>query len=50
MRITVSLIKSSLNKKNKRENKYLVISQDDMKLLFKNWSMINKELALCFFR
>ena len=50
MRITVSLIKSSLNEKNNRENKYLVISQDDMKLLFKNWSIINKELAICFFR
>ena len=50
MRITVSLLKSTLNKKINIENEYLVISQDDMKLLFENWTKVNKELATCFFR
>jgi len=50
MRITVSIVKSKLNERLNRENKYLVISQDDMKFLFDKWSNIDKDLATCFFR
>ena len=50
MRISISLLKSNLNSKLNRKNKYLLISQNDMEVLFEDWSKINKQLATCFFR
>ena len=50
IRISISIIKSSLNKKLQSDNKYLQISDKDMHLLFKKWSSLNKELVTCFFR
>ena len=50
MRISISIIKSALNKKINPTNSYLQVSKDDMVLLFEKWNSINKNLAIHFFR
>ena len=50
MRISISIIKSALNKKINPNNTYLQVSENDMFILFKKWSVISKDLATHFFR
>ena len=50
LRISISILKSSLNEKFVPSNKYLLVSKDDMLLVFDKWADINQELATYFFR
>ena len=50
LRISISILKSSLNEKYNPGNKYLQVSKDDMLLIFDKWADINQELATYFFR
>ena len=50
LRISISILKSSLNEKYNPGNKYLQVSKDDMLLIFDKWADISQELATYFFR
>ena len=50
LRISISILKSSLNEKYNPDNKYLQVSKNDMLLIFDKWADISQELATYFFR
>jgi|TARA_B100000959_G_scaffold282761_1_gene349925 4-aminobutyrate aminotransferase-like enzyme/Ser/Thr protein kinase RdoA (MazF antagonist) len=50
MRLIISITKSSINKIENKENKYLLISEDEAIKLIKKWDTVNQELATYSFR
>ena len=50
MRLVISITKSSINKIENKENKYLLISEDEAIKLINKWNAVNQELATYSFR
>ena len=50
MRLVISITKSSINRIHNKENKYLLVSENEAIKLIKKWNRVNQETALYCFR